>query len=245
MQISERVYLVGSGRLGMQMTDPLDCNVFLLDGGSHWALIDAGSGLASEEIVDNIEAHGVAMEQVKTLLLTHIHGDHAAGAAFFSENYGIQVITAKEAAPWLSAGDTKKNSIDDAKKAGVYPKDFVFPACSVEQGVVEGDRIQVGDLTLQTIETPGHSRGHVSYLLEIGGERCLFSGDVVFADGKIVLQNTWDCSIQDYAESVRKLHELQIDRLYPGHGACLLSGARDHIQTAHDIFTQLGIPANL
>ncbi len=245
LQISDRVFLVGSGQIGFQMTHPLDCNVYLIDGGTEWALIDAGSGIAPELIVKNIEASGAPMSKVTKLLLTHIHGDHAAGARYFAENYNMEVITAEEAAPWMEAGDTEKNSIDAAKEAGVYPNDFVFPACPVAQGVVEGDEITVGSVALSVLDTPGHSRGHVSFVMEEGGEKALFGGDVIFAGGKIVLQNIWDCSIQDYAQSIGKIHALQIDRLYPGHGAFLMKNAHQCVQEAHDAFTRLSIPPNL
>ena len=71
IQISERVYLVGSGKDGSEISHPKDCNVFLLDGGTEAVLIDAGSGLAAETIAANIARTGVPMERVKRVLLTH------------------------------------------------------------------------------------------------------------------------------------------------------------------------------
>ena len=44
MQLTEFVHLVGSGQSGFSLTDPLDCHVYLLDGGSELALIDTGVG---------------------------------------------------------------------------------------------------------------------------------------------------------------------------------------------------------
>ncbi len=245
MRISEKVSLVGSGQLGFQVSNPLDCNVFLLDGGVECALVDAGSGLEPERIVENVERCGVSMERVGHLLLTHVHGDHAAGAHFFQERFGLEVTCAAEAAPWLEQGDTERTSLAAAREAGIYPRDFAYAPCTVRSAVVENDVVKVGDLELTVLETPGHSRGHVGYLWAEAGSSALFSGDSIFAGGKIILQNIWDCSIGDYADTARKLNGLRVERLYPGHGPFLLSQAHRHIEQADSYFQSLGIPPNL
>ncbi len=245
MQISERVRLVGSGGLGFQTSHPLDCNVFLLDGGTEHALIDAGSGVEPERIVANIDRDGVPLDRVKHLLLTHAHGDHAAGARFFLDRLGLDVTCSGEAAPWVERGDTEKASLELAIKAGVYPEGFRFDPCPVASPVAENDTITVGDVELRALETPGHSKGHVSYLWTEDGRTALFGGDTVFAGGRILIQNIWDCSLQDYARTVRKLDGLDLDSFYPGHGPFLLSGAHEHIRRANVTFENLGVPPNI
>jgi hydroxyacylglutathione hydrolase len=245
MRISENVTLVGSGQLGFEISHPMDCNVFLLDGGTEYALVDAGSGIEPERLVRNIEQASISMEQVKYLLLTHVHGDHAAGASFFHNRFGMEVVCSVEAAPWLEQGDMEKTSLLVAKQAGVYPEDFTFEPCPVASAVVEGDVVEVGSLNLEVLETPGHSRGHISFLWDDAGASSLFAGDTVFAGGRIITQLIWDCSIQDYAQTTRKLNQLCLDRLYPGHGSFLLSRAYQHIDQANAYFEKLQIPPNL
>jgi glyoxylase-like metal-dependent hydrolase (beta-lactamase superfamily II) len=245
VQISERVRLVGSGKNGFQTSHPLDCNVFLLDGGTEHALIDAGSGVEPERIAASIEDAGVPADRVKHLLLTHAHGDHAAGARYFRDLLGVEVTCSKEAAPWLEQGDVEKTSIRVAIEAGVYPDGFRFDPCPVASPVADNDKIPVGNLELRVLETPGHSRGHVSYLWMEDGHSSLFGGDTVFAGGKILIQNIWDCSLQEYAKTARKLDGLRLDSLYPGHGPFLLSRAHRHIEQAHSHFQSLRVPPNL
>lgn len=245
MKIADNIYLVGSGQFGMQMSDLKDCNVYLVDCGDEALLIDAGGGVQPQAIIANIEQSGIALERITHLLLTHVHGDHAAGAGYFQQTYGWKVVVSEEAAPWLEQGDMDKTSLNQAIEAGVYAQGFSYPACPVSRTVQDGEEIRVGAVKLQVLDTPGHSRGHVSYLWEKEGKRCLFSGDVIFSGGKIVLQNTWDCNIQDYAQSIAKLHRLNIDALYPGHGPFLHTQAWRHINMAHEKFTQLDIPPNL
>lgn len=244
MKLSPQVSLVGSGQYGMRLTHFMDCNVFLLDGGDECALVDAGAGVEPERIVEQIQNVDVAMERVRWLLLTHAHADHAAGARFWRERYGLQVVCPREAAPWVENGDREKTSLRRAIAAGAYPVGFEFPPCPVDRTVGEGDRVRVGTIELRVLETPGHARGHVSYLMDEAGAPALFSGDVIFAGGTIVLQSTWDCDIQQYAATTARLHELEIERLYAGHKPPLLSEAHRDIARAHEIFEGLGVPPN-
>ncbi len=80
MRLTNHVYLVGSGSEGFRMTDDLDCHVYLIDGGSELAVVDAGSGMGVPQIVQNIRKDGCDLERVVHLLLTHAHMDHVGGA---------------------------------------------------------------------------------------------------------------------------------------------------------------------
>lgn len=245
MRISERIHLVGSGKFGMELSDPTDCNVYLADGGAECALIDAGGGVDPERIAARIERTGIGMGRVRTCILTHAHADHAAGARYWRERYGMRIVSAAEAAPWLARGDMDKTSLNHAKRGGVYPPDFAFPSCPVDLAVGEGDTVAVGDLSLEVIDAPGHSRGHIALALTEEGARSLFAGDTVFAGGKIVAQYVWDCNIEEYAATIAKLNRMRFDRLYPGHGPFLLSRAYQHIAKAHLCFERLELPPNL
>ena len=58
MNIADRIYLVGSGIMGFDLTDAYDCHVFLLDGGDELAIVDTGAGMGAESIVANVKAAG-------------------------------------------------------------------------------------------------------------------------------------------------------------------------------------------
>ncbi|MBP1994836.1 MBL fold metallo-hydrolase [Paenibacillus eucommiae] len=245
MKITDRIYIVGSGNAGMQLSHNRDCNVYILDCGSEYVLIDAGVGLDTDAITRHAEQDGIDLSRLTHLLLTHPHGDHAGGASYFQSKYGLKVLATAEAAPWLEQGDMEKTTLADAIRAGLYPDDFILQPCPVSQIVKENDKIQIGDAQFQVLETPGHSDGHASYLWELDGKKLLFSGDAIFAGGKIYIQNSWDCSIQKYAQTMAKLNELKVDMLFAGHGPFLLNNAWKHIETAHQIFERLDIPPNI
>jgi hypothetical protein len=61
----------------------------------------------------------------------------------------------------------------------------------------------------------------------------------------VYIQNIWDCSIPDYANSIAKLDTLGVERLFPGHGSFVLARASEHIHMAQLCFERLDVPPNL
>jgi len=232
MKLSDRVHLVGSGRNGFGMTDPFDCHVYLVDGGDELALIDCGAGLGIEQILGNVRSAGFDPRQIRQLLLTHAHGDHAGGAARLRASLDVRVVASAEAASWIRAGDEDAISLGVAKQAGIYPSDYRFEACPVDLEVVEGDQVRVGNLELRVHDSPGHARGHCSFTCRDGDRAVLFAGDAIFYGGRVVLQTTWDCSIQESAATIRKLAALKVETLLAGHAALALGEAQRHFDLA-------------
>jgi len=245
MKIADRIHIVGSGRLGFNLTDDFDCHVYLLDGGDEYALIDAGGGRDLAGILSQIEIDGLDVRRVRKLLLTHAHADHAAGAAGLKTQLGLEVYASPLAARYVREGDERAISLDAARRAGVYPSDFAFVPCPVNQEASEGASIQVGDLTVEVLETPGHASGHLSYVLRRNGFTSVFCGDAVFFGGKILLQGTWDCSIQESIRSVEKLAALSIDRLFPGHLTFSLRHGRRQVDQAMQAIANLLPPPQM
>jgi hydroxyacylglutathione hydrolase len=246
VKLAERIHVVGSGSFGFDLTDPFDCHVYLLDGGDELALVDVGAGMGAEAIVENVRREGFDPARIRHLILTHAHGDHAGGAARMRGLLGAPAVYLSHArAEALRAGDEVAVSIDVAKQGGIYPPDYVLEPCDVDVELAEGDRIEVGTLTLEVLDTPGHADGHVSLLLDQGGRRTLFAGDVVFFGGKILLQAIHDCRLDEQIRSLRKLRELEIDALMPGHLAVSLAGGQRHIERANEVLDRLLVPEQI
>src|SRR6266542_3501144 len=157
MKIAPDIHIVGSGQAGFGLTDDYDCHVYLLDGGTEYALIDAGGGRDTDGILRLIEGDGIDSKRVKYLLLTHAHADHAAGAAGLRERLGIRVIASPEVAKIIAAGDARAASLEAAKQAGGYPPDFAYPACPVDDTLSDGSTLRVGELEIEAVATPGHA----------------------------------------------------------------------------------------
>jgi glyoxylase-like metal-dependent hydrolase (beta-lactamase superfamily II) len=246
MKLTDRVHLVGSGAFGFGLTDPFDCHVYLLDGGEELALVDVGAGMGAEAIVEHVRRDGFDPARIRHVILTHAHGDHAGGAARMRALLRDPAFyLSAETASYIRTGDETGVSIDVAKQVGIYPPEYVLEPCEIDVELREGDRIAVGDLELEVYDTPGHSDGHVSLLLEREGERMLFAGDVVFFGGKILLQNIHDCRLDRMIESLRKLRPLEVTMLFPGHVAFALSAGQSHIERANQVLDKLLVPEQL
>jgi glyoxylase-like metal-dependent hydrolase (beta-lactamase superfamily II) len=243
MKLADRLYLVGSGDFGL--SDDYDCHVYLLDGGSQAALIDAGGGRDVPSIISNIEDDGVPLERIRYLLLTHGHADHSGGAAGLREALDLRVLASHEVAAYLRAGDERGISLDVARNAGVYPPDFPFCPCPVDDELSDGQQVVIGDCHLTVMETPGHAAGCLCLVMERAGRQHLFSGDTLFFGGRILLQNIPDCDLQAHLRSIERLSTLSVDVFLPGHRGFALRDGQRHIDAAMQMLKRLGVPPNL
>ena len=248
MKLTRNVYVVGGGRFGFGISGPLDCHVYVLDGGNgELALVDPGLGMAGDFdlVLQNMRADGLDPSRVRKLILTHYHCDHVGAAAEACARLNAEVIASHIAAPVIRTGDEQAVALDVAKAAGFYPPDYHLPACPVHRELHEGDQVQIGNLVLDVWETPGHCDGHLSFHIHGGDRTYLLGADLVFWGGRILLQNIHDCRIDAYAASVAKAAALDFDALLPGHLQISLRGGKQHVDQAAAAFRQLGVPPNL
>jgi glyoxylase-like metal-dependent hydrolase (beta-lactamase superfamily II) len=244
MKLTNDVYLVGGGIFnGFGLSGNADSHVYAIDGGDEIALIDCGMGTGDsiDRILANIKADGLDYTKIKKIFLTHYHIDHCGGLAEWQDRLSVKAFIATEAVKTISTGSDDNNGLALAKKEGIYPSDYLYRAAVISQGLVAGDTFKIGSLNLAFISTPGHCDGHSSYLLK-GERNYFFTGDCLFAGGKIALSNTADCSIEKYRETILGMAQLEFDALLPGHGSLVLSGGKEHLQTAIDAFHSLTLP---
>ena len=231
--------------MGFNLTDELDCHIYLVHDGDDAVIIDAGAGVDIGPILREIDRSGVPRSAIGTLLLTHGHGDHAGGARALHDALGLEVAASPLVAQYVREGDEVAISLDRAREPGGYPEDYVFAACPVSRELRDGDRIPVGSLEMEVIETPGHCGGHLSYLLHRPGGTDLLAGDAIFAGGRILLQYIWDCSVVESCETVKRLYGIRPDGLYPGHRAVSVNRGWTHLYEAMGSIVSALPPAQL
>lgn len=157
------------------------------------AIIDPGD--ESERILKAVEALGL---DIRYILLTHGHYDHTTGI-----NGILRVL---QVPVYIHAAEMKKEQADSPIR---YYGD--------------GDKLPLGNLTIEVMHTPGHSKGSV--VLRVGD--VLFSGDTLFRDscGRTDL---YGGSYPEILASLKRLYNLPGDyKVYPGHeGATTLERER-------------------
>ena len=154
---------------------------YLLEG-SEPAIVDCGPSTCVEALESGLAAAGLALEDVRHLILTHIHLDHAGAAGVLVRRHpSLRVHVSAIGAPHLVDPSRLERS---ARR--LYGDDFDFlwgelapvPAQNVD---VIGDRL----LDLEAWPTPGHASHHVSFLAPDGS---CFSGD---ATGVVIAPATY------------------------------------------------------
>ncbi len=244
MKIVENLCLVGSGDSGVGLTHPLDCNVYFLRCAKETILVDSGVGIAPILIEKQIEEGGFSIDESTVLLLTHCHADHAGGASYFREKYGLRVAIAQEEADFLENAVEDQIGLDRARDAGYYPAEYRLQGCPVDIRLADGENISLGLLKIKVIHTPGHSPGSVCFSCDIERRRALFVGDLLSFNGAISLQNIPGASVQEYGRSVLKLEGMRIEMLLPGHYLFTIRNGQSHIDKAISAFRGLGLPPN-
>lgn len=208
-------------------------------------MFDAGSGRGAGDVLDRVVAGGVEPQTIRHLFLTHGHADHAGGAAHWRERLGLSVYAAPATAAMVETGDERRISLDRARRAGGYPEDYRFRACPVDKTLEPDGSVRIGSLLVRCIPTPGHSHDHVSYLIEAPDRRLLVSGDALFYDGKVAIQDIEDCSISEVCSTVRRIAQLQFDALLPGHLGFTLRGGKRHAEKALSYVNEMHCPPSI
>lgn len=149
---------------------PRGLGVFLITAPTGHVLIDGGVPGNAQLIEANIRRLGVNLRDIKWILNSHAHMDHAGDMAKLSYDTGAQVIAGAADIPLLERGGR-----DDPQ----YGDRFPFPPVHVARGVADGERLHLGDLVLTAHATPGHTKGNTTWAwTSCEGKRCLHMVDV-------------------------------------------------------------------
>lgn len=139
----------------------------------------------------------------KYILLTHCHIDHILGVNSVKEIWNCHVVIGEKEADSLS--NPKENL-----STYIFGKEFSLLA---DLTVKNGDILPLGSSEISVLETPGHTKGSVCYIL---GDN-MFSGDTLFK-GTIGRTDFPTSNIEEMAKTLEMLSKMEKDyNLYPGH----------------------------
>lgn len=149
---------------------PRGLGVFLITAPTGDVLIDGGVPAGAPLIEANIRSLGINLRDIKWILNSHAHCDHAGGITQLAHDIGAQVIAGAADTPLLARGGH-----DDPE----YGDRFPFPPVHVTRTVTDGESLHLGDLVLTAHSTPGHTRGNTTWTWKsCEGTRCLQIADV-------------------------------------------------------------------
>ena len=137
-------------------------------------LVNGGMTQTAPLIAASIEKIGYSLGDLKLIVNTHAHFDHAGGIAALARATGAEVAASTEGASALEAGHPPEN---DPQRAIA---DNVFPPVPNVRAVADGETLSVGDVKITAHYTPAHTPGSTAWTWTSCEEgECV---DVVFAD---------------------------------------------------------------
>jgi glyoxylase-like metal-dependent hydrolase (beta-lactamase superfamily II) len=196
-----------------------DSNVYLLEDEDPM-LVDTGSGMYADSTLEEISTK-VPLKKVERIVLTHSHYDHIGGAEAFQKATGARLYLHEAEAVPMRAGD---DSLTVADMFGSR-----LGTLDIEP-LKSGQKLKCGSTELEVLHSPGHSPG--SIVLHDRKSASAFVGDTVFCDGGV---GRWDLPGGDLAQlvkSLKRLGDLGLKSMYPGHGPYAEGDAPTHLRLA-------------
>jgi hydroxyacylglutathione hydrolase len=216
--------------LNYQAGRRLGVNLYLIDGGSEWLLIDIGYLDTVDEVIELIRRLDFNLSACKMIVATHADADHIQGLAHARDLLKTKVAAHPLTVVPLESGD------EIMTYATIKAQNFQIPMppCKVDLVVNEGEVIAVGDQKLTVWHTPGHTAGQIS--LKMG--KLLFSGDNIYKDSCVgVIDAHHGSNIPEFLESLKRIRHDDAQFLLPSHGPVFRKDAKI-LQKAIDRLTQ-------
>ncbi len=207
-KITDRIFLLGRKE---------SC-IYLLKGKEEYTILGGGMVHIVPEVIEQLKRFNIEEERIKRIIILHSHFDHCSIVPFFKKRWKWATITASEKAKELLANPKVIESIeamnqDILKKYGRQKKGetlgLSFSGIDVEEVIKGGDVLSCGDLSMEVIDTPGHSSCSVA--VYVPEEKAMFGSDaggIPFGDDVFTAANS---DFDKYQKSLNKISEYDID----------------------------------
>lgn len=180
-------------------------------------LIDGGLPESAPLILQNIVALGFRVQDVKLILNSHDHYDHAGGIAELARASGAVVAASASSARTMRAGISGANDPQ-------YAMLLAYPKVPRVREIANGDTVRVGALALVAHFTPGHTAGGTTWSWRsCEGARCL---DMVYADSQTPISDSsfryagdprYPMAAADFGRGHARIEQLRCDVLITPH----------------------------
>ena len=177
-------------------------------------LLDSGFLETVPQIQKNVAQLGFRFQDIKILLNSHAHSDHAGGMARLKELTGAKLMVSEGDVAQLARGGKDDPNFGDR---------FLFPPVTVDRTLRDGDTVKLGDVVLTARLTPGHTKGCTTWTMKVRDGVKLY--DVVFVGSttapgyKLVGNDKYPDIVQDYERTFSLLKNLPVDIYLAAHGS--------------------------
>jgi len=160
-----------------------------------------------------VRALGFKPEEIRILLSTHAHIDHAGGLAAIKAKTRARLYAGVADAPALARG---------GKADFAFGDDLAFPPVTADVAVEDGGEVKLGEVTIRAIATPGHTRGCTSWAFTIPDQgralRVLVVGGTTAPGYQLVANAKYPTIVSDFEQTFATLKAQAPDIFLEGHG---------------------------
>lgn len=205
LRIIGNVYYVG----------PSGISSFLITTPEGHVLIDTGFETTVPRIHESVEKLGFKFSDIKIILNSHAHLDHAGGHALMKKLTGAKILMSEADAALLASGGT--NDFTPYSRAMIG-----YAAEKADKVLRDGDKVTLGGTTLTCHLTPGHMKGTTTWTMDVSEKgkthHVLFFGSTSILTGVPLVKNEKYPQIaEDLAATYRKLKTLPCDVFLAPH----------------------------
>ena len=193
-----------------------DVSAFLLTGPQGHILLDGGYPGTPPLILASIAKLGFDIRDVKVLINSEPHSDHAGGLAALQQASGAELWASAPSADAIESGGNDPD-IFLPMRALIWSGLFAYPAARVEHRIRDGDTVRVGPVAVVANITGGHTRGCTSWSFPVQeGDRVLH---VVSACSLVTIQvSQYPAQRADFVRTFARLRSLPADIWVTSHG---------------------------
>lgn len=194
-------------------------SAFLVDDGKTAILYDSGFAFTGSKVAENIKKV-LGDRELNYIFLTHSHYDHALGSVYVKKVYPNAKIVAGEYATKIFLKDTAKAVMRDldkkfSLKCGVSEYEDLIDDLKIDIAVVDGDKIEAGDMLFTAVALPGHTKCSIGYYL--ASEKLLLGSETLGVyTGEDVLPS-YLVGYQMALDSIEKAKALDIEKILAPH----------------------------
>jgi len=164
----------------------------------------------------SVEKLGLKFSDVKILLISHAHWDHAAGSALIKQLTGATYMVMEADVPVVESGGKADFQY------GNMPT-FLYPPTKVDRVLHDGDKVQLGDTVLVAHLTPGHTKGCTTWTMEVKEAGKTYNVVIIGSPNvnpgyRLVNNALYPQIAEDYERTFRVLQSLPCDVFLGAHG---------------------------